>query len=384
VRFYRTFLQQSVAILMCGVICRAQQPPPVQSSQPSAQDLQQLVAPIALYPDELLAQVLAASTYPDQVVAADQWIKQNRNLQGDQLVNAVNNQQWDGSVKGLTQFPSVLDQMAGNLSWTSALGDAYYNDQANVMAAVQAMRRRAKDAGTLNSTSQQVVKQESSTIIIEPAQPTVVYVPTYSPAVVYGAPVPAYPGYSGWDMAAASIISFGAGMAVGAAISGGWGYHGWGCNWHGGTVVYNHNTYVSTSNTFVNRNYNVNNVNRNNVNVNNVNRNNINNTNVNRNNVNANNVNRNNANVNAANANRNNSTATNFNRAGNPNFNSSQHPQTSASNAANRGYGQTNHGVNTSAYSGVDHGGQARAESNRGRSSVSGGGSAPRSGARKR
>ncbi len=326
------------------------QAPQTQAAVPTADQLYQLVAPIALFPDNLVAQVLAASTYPNEVSAAYAWVQQNSSLKGQQLLDAVNGQSWDPSVKGLTQFPDVLSQMATNLSWTSALGDAYYNYPSSVMNAVQVMRGRAQQSGNLKSTQQQTVSVQSQppgqappppppaddpnapppqqtvivqpppqTIIIQPAQPDVVYVPTYNPTVVYGAPVPVYPGYSTGAMVATSLLSFGVGIAVGAAISGGggccgWGWNSWGCGWHNNTVVYNHNTYISNSNTFVNRNnyyhngnynnVNYNNINRNNVNVNNVNRNNFNQNNVNRNNFNQNNVNRNNLNQNNLNNNR--------------------------------------------------------------------------------
>jgi len=303
------------------------QAPAATYAAPTADQLYQLVAPIALFPDNLVAMVLAASTYPDQVSAAYQWLQQNSNLKGQQLTEAANAQPWDASVKGLTQFSDVLNQMATNLSWTSALGDAYYNIPQSVMNAVQVMRQRAYQAGNLKTSQQQnvsvqnqapgtappptpeggepqttVVQPPPQTIIIQPAQPTVVYVPTYNPTVVYGAPVPAYPGYSTGALVATSLLSFGVGIAVGAAISGGggccgWGYNSWGCGWHNSTVVYNHNTYISNSNTFVNRN-NYYNRNINNVNANNINRNNINANNINRNNLNANNVNRNNLNAN--------------------------------------------------------------------------------------
>ncbi len=299
------------------------QAPATTYAAPTADQLYQLVAPIALFPDNLVAMVLAASTYPDQVSAAYQWLQQNSSLKGQQLTEAANQQPWDASVKGLTQFSDVLNQMATNLSWTSALGDAYYNIPQSVMNAVQVMRQRAYQAGNLKSTQQQnvtvqnqapgtappptatgeesqttVVQPPPQTIIIQPAQPEVVYVPTYNPTVVYGAPVPVYPGYSTGAMVATGLLSFGVGIAVGAAISGGggccgWGYNSWGCGWNNSTVVYNHNTYVSNSNTFVNRNNyynrNVNNVNRNNINANNINRNNLNANNINRNNLNANN-----------------------------------------------------------------------------------------------
>ncbi len=300
------------------------QAPATTYAAPTADQLYQLVAPIALFPDNLVAMVLAASTYPDQISAAYQWLQQNSNLKGQQLTEAANQQPWDASVKGLTQFSDVLNQMATNLSWTSALGDAYYNIPQSVMNAVQVMRQRAYQAGNLKTNQQQnvtvqnqapgtappptpaadeeqttVIQPPPQTIIIQPAQPEVVYVPTYNPTVVYGAPVPAYPGYSTGAMVATSLLSFGVGVAVGAAISGGggccgWGYNSWGCGWNNSTVVYNHNTYISNSNTFVNRNNyynnrNVNNINRNNINANNYNRNNLNANNINRNNLNANN-----------------------------------------------------------------------------------------------
>ena len=297
-----------------------EQAPATQYAVPTADQLYQLVAPIALFPDNLVAQVLAASTYPNEVSEAHQWMQQNSSLKGQQLLDAVNQQTWDASVKGLTQFHDVLTQMATNLSWTSALGDAYFNVPQSVMNAVQVMRQRAYAAGNLKSNQQQnvtvenqapgeaapapassgepqttVVQPPPQTIIIQPAQPEVVYVPTYNPTVVYGAPVAVYPGYSTGAVVATSLISFGVGIAVGAAISGGggccgWGWNSWGCGWHNSSVTYNRNVYVSNSNTFVNRNNyynrNVNNLNRANINNANINRNNINNANINRANVN--------------------------------------------------------------------------------------------------
>ena len=162
--------------------------PPVVAPLTSSQ-LDALVAPIALYPDALVAQVLAAASYADEVAFADLWLGQNQNLQGTALTQAVDQQSWDPSVKALTQFPSVLHNMAKNLSWTSNLGQAFENQQSDVMAAVQVMRAKAQAAGTLQSSSQiKVVQQSPQTIIIEPASSNVVYVPQYNPAVVYGAP----------------------------------------------------------------------------------------------------------------------------------------------------------------------------------------------------
>jgi hypothetical protein len=228
------------------------------SSDPAPMELQQLVAPIALYPDALIGQILAASTYPTQIVEAARWLQQNSGLKGDALVSAVNQQPWDDSVKGLTQFPSVLENMNTNLSWTSSLGDAYFNDSQAVMQAIQGLRNQAVNAGNLASSPQQSVTREGQTIVIQPADPEVVYVPTYSPAAVYGEPIEPYPGYSGWDVAAASAISFGVGTLVGAAFGSGWGWNRWGTNWHGGNVMFNRNNYISRSNTFVNRHTNFN------------------------------------------------------------------------------------------------------------------------------
>ena len=142
------------------------------------EQLQQLVAPIALYPDELVAEVLAASTYPTEVVQANRWLQQNSTLKDQQLATEVDKQPWDASVKALTEFPSVLANMDKNLSWTSSLGDAYYNHPQEVMDAVQVMRKRAENAGTLKTTQQQTVTTQGQTIIIEPTNPQVVYLPT--------------------------------------------------------------------------------------------------------------------------------------------------------------------------------------------------------------
>ena len=161
-----------------------------------AEELQALVAPIALYPDALVAQVLGAATFPDQVTFAADWLKQNSSLKGKSLMDAVDAQQWDPSVKAITQFPSVLDNMAKNLSWTSSLGEAYHTQTAEVMQAVQVLRAKAKAAGNLKSSEQiKVVQQSPQVIVIEPANPQVVYVPMYNPAVIYGTPY-VVPGYT--------------------------------------------------------------------------------------------------------------------------------------------------------------------------------------------
>src|SRR5437879_9383239 len=154
---------------------------------------QQLLASISLDPDALVAQILAASAYPTEIVEADRWVQQHSDLKGQQLAQAVDQQSWDVSVKAIAQFPSVLGNMDKNLSWTSSLGDAYVNQQQDVLDAVQVMRQRADAAGNLKSNSQQKVEKKRKTIIIEPISPDVVYVPTYDPRIVYGAPVVGWP-----------------------------------------------------------------------------------------------------------------------------------------------------------------------------------------------
>src|SRR5260370_3162453 len=196
------FLKQSLSLVLscCLVLATApagfadqgDQPssqPPVQPAQQTPEQLQQLAAPIALYPDALVAQILAAATYPDQIVEADRWMQQHPDLKGEQLGQEVDKQPWDPSVKALTEFPSLLANMDKNLSCTSSLGDAYVNQQQDVMNAVQVMLDRAEKAGNLKSTSQEKVSKQGQTIVIEPADPEVVYVPQYDPWLVYGEPI---------------------------------------------------------------------------------------------------------------------------------------------------------------------------------------------------
>ena len=235
---------------------RSTSEPPVQAAQLTPDQLQQLVAPIALYPDGLIAQILAASTYPDQVVEADRWLQQHSTLKGERLAQEVDKQPWDPSVKALTGFPSVLANMDKNLSWTSSLGDAYVNHEQDVMDAIQAMRRRAQKAGNLTTPSHQRIVQEGDTIAIEPADPQVVYVPQYDPWVVYGAPVAVWPGWYAYPglFLPGPGIAFGLGFDVGFFGGFGWGWPFWGCDWHHRTVIFNHNRFVSHSRTFINRN----------------------------------------------------------------------------------------------------------------------------------
>jgi uncharacterized membrane protein YgcG len=224
--------------------------------QQTPEQLQQLVAPIALYPDSLVAQILAASTFPEQVVEADRWVQGRTDLKGDALGQAVDQQPWDPSVKALSAFPSVLGNMDKNLSWTSSLGDAYYNQQQDVMDAVQVMRQRAQEAGNLETTEQQTVTTQDSSIVIEPASPEIVYVPAYDPWVVYGGPIAAWPGWYPYPgiWYGGPYLSFGVGFGIGYFGGYGWGWHHWGSDWHNRVVIHDHERYYSRSNTFYNRN----------------------------------------------------------------------------------------------------------------------------------
>ncbi len=213
------------------------------------EELDQILAPIALYPDDLLSQVLMASTYPLEVVQAERWAKQNKSLKGDALATALEKQAWDPSVKSLVNFPDVLTMMSEKLDWTEKLGNAFLAQQKEVMGTVQKLRGKAQETGNLKTTAEQkvVVEKETQVIVIESANPQVVYVPTYNPTVVYGTwAYPSYPPYYYYppNYAATAAFSFMAGAAVGAA----WGY-AWGdCNWGGGDVDID-----------VNRNTNINN-----------------------------------------------------------------------------------------------------------------------------
>jgi len=206
--------------------------------------LAQLVAPIALYPDALLSQILMASTYPLEIVQADRWVQQNRSLKGDALAKALESQTWDPSVKSLVNFPKVLAAMSEKLDQTTKLGDAFLGQQKELMEVVQELRRQAYDAGNLKTTKEQKVVVEKETIIIEPVSTQVVYVPTYSPTVVYGVwAYPAYPPYYYYPPPppAYPAYHFAAGVAVGVA----WGYAWGNCNWHGGHVEHNINQNIN-------------------------------------------------------------------------------------------------------------------------------------------
>jgi uncharacterized membrane protein YgcG len=224
-------------------------------TQGTPEQLQQLVAPIALYPDSLVAQILAASTFPEQVVEADRWVQEHQDLKGDALGQAVDQQPWDPSVKALTAFPSVLGNMDKNLAWTSSLGDAYYNQQQDVMDAVQVMRQRAEKAGNLKTTPQQVVTEQGSTIAVQPANPEVVYVPAYDPWLAYGDPIMGWPGWYPYPgiWYGGPYLSFGMGFGIGWFGGFGWGWNHWGFNWGGRYATFGGGRYYSRSNTFYNR-----------------------------------------------------------------------------------------------------------------------------------
>jgi hypothetical protein len=230
-----------------------------------AQQLEQLVAPIALCPDALVAQVLAASTYPTQVADADRWRRAQGYADSDQIAAGADAQGWDPSVKALTAFPQVLAKMSRNLQWTTELGNAYYNQPQDVLWAVQVMRRRAEAAGNLQSTPQEAVSNEQGNIVVAPANPQVIYVPAFNPWMVYGQPVSPYPGFSllgtlgsfvgssfGSGLGSRfgpSAVNFGLGIAMAAFTHMPWGWLGWGLNWLAQSVLFHQSNYYSHSTT---------------------------------------------------------------------------------------------------------------------------------------
>lgn len=231
--------------------------PPKQPFKP--EELEQIVAPIALYPDSLLSQVFMASTYPLEIVQAARWSKEHPDVKGDAVAKALEKETWDASVKSLVAFPDVLTMMNDKLDWTQKLGDAFLAQQKDVMDAVQRLRVKAKEAGNLKSSKEQTVKTEAAPagaaapqiIIIEQKDPEVIYVPTYNPTVVYGAwPYPAYPPYYYYPpgyAAGAAFFSFSVGVVVGGAI---WGN----CNWGHSDIDINVNNYNNFNRNEFNRN----------------------------------------------------------------------------------------------------------------------------------
>jgi hypothetical protein len=240
--------------------------PPIPNDQ-----LDSLVAPIALYPDPLLSQVLVASTYPLEIIQLQQWLLKNGTLKGDALTTAVQKQDWDPSIQAMAVLPDVVKRLADDITWTTDLGNAFLAQQSDVMDAVQRMRAKAQKAGNLKSNEQMTVEtkvvEKQTVVVIQQTNPQVVYVPMYSPVVVYGPPIYPYPpiyypppSY----YAAGAVFAFGVGIAIGAAYHGGWGY---GCGWG---HSYN-SIHINVNNNYV-RHYNNTNINVNRNNINNVNR----------------------------------------------------------------------------------------------------------------
>jgi Protein of unknown function (DUF3300) len=250
VRFASAFL----TIISVAAFAQTQPPPP-QTAPPladqaaplaSPQQLDDLVAPIALYPDPIMTQILVASTYPLEIVEANQWLQQNGNLTGQALMDAARAQNWDPSVQALVAFPDVLTRLTQNVRWTTDLGNAFLAQQEDVMTAVQRMRGRAKANGKLNSTPQETVTEQrqgdQTAIAIQPANPQVIYVPSYNPDYIWGPPA-----YGYYPPLLYPGIGFGFGFGPGIYIGGffggccGWGGLGWGWgpNWFGGGILVN-------------------------------------------------------------------------------------------------------------------------------------------------
>jgi hypothetical protein len=242
----------------------AQQQQPAGASQNDSQKLltpghlDSLVAPIALYPDPILSQVLVASTYPIEIVEAGRWLSAHSNLKGKELTEAAAKQPWDASVQALVVLPDVLKRLDQDVGWTADLGNAFLAQQQGVMEAVQRLRQKASAAGVLQSTKEQTVttatENNQTYIEIQPASTQVVYVPQYNPEAVWGPPLeypypPIYYPPSTGAIVAASAISFGVGMAVGAIWrgAGGWGGYGWGCGWGRGNNVVINNNFISSN-----------------------------------------------------------------------------------------------------------------------------------------
>jgi len=242
--------------------------PPLASAQDQAsnqapaaklppEQLDSLVAPIALYPDPLLSQTLVAATYPLEIVQLQQWLGQHKDLKDQALADAVKKQDWDPSIQGMAAMPDVVKRLSDDIKWTTDLGNAFLAQQSDVMDAVQRMRKKAQDKG-LKSNEQLKVETQTveskQVIVIQQANPQVIQVPSYDPVVVYGAPPYPYPPIyypppppSGWAVAGGMALSFGVGVAMGAMWSGGWGY---GCGW-------GHNDVDINVNNNFNRNTNI-------------------------------------------------------------------------------------------------------------------------------
>ena len=258
--FVRPLAWAMIVLLAAPPAVMTQQPaapPPASTQQPAApptfkqEELDQILAPIALYPDPLVAQILMASTFPLEVVQAERFAKQNASLKGEALTKQLESQSWDASVKSLVNFPQVLTMMNDKLDWTQKLGDAFIAQQKPVLDTIQRLRAKAQAAGNLKTTKEQTVIVEEKIIKIEPASPEVIYVPSYNPTVVYGAwAYPAYPPYYYYPpgYVATTAFAFASGVALGAA----WGYAWGNTNYNGGDVNIN-NSRNTNINTNINR-----------------------------------------------------------------------------------------------------------------------------------
>jgi hypothetical protein len=263
--FHRFIAASFAALLLSGYPLAAQETqPPTTSPAPPAEEtpkipndqLDSLVSPIALYPDPLLAQTLAAATYPLEVIQLQQWLAKNAKLKDKALADAVGKQNWDPSIQAMAALPEVVKQLADNIAWTSDLGNAFLAQQSDVMDAVQRMRAKAQGAGNLKTSKEQKVESKQvegkTVVVIEQADPKVVYVPSYNPSAVYGPPIYPYPSIYYPPYVPGRLLAFGTGVAIGAAWgNGGWGY---GCGWG------NNNVNVNVNNNYIN-NFNKTNVN---------------------------------------------------------------------------------------------------------------------------
>jgi hypothetical protein len=242
-RLQKPIASTLIVIWLCSVIAPTKSVS-AQSSVPTPDQLDELLAPVALYPDALLAQICAASTDPQQILDADNWLHQNSGLSGQALTDAAQRQGFDPAFVALINFPQVLDMMAQNIDNYAAIGQAFAANQGSVMDAVQRLRQQAYAAGALESNQYQTVQVQgqgaTQVVVIQPANPQVVYVPQYNPQVIYAAP-------STTAVVTASLLSFGAGIALGAWISNNsypWGWGGWGWNWGRRTVIVHNNYWV--------------------------------------------------------------------------------------------------------------------------------------------
>lgn len=224
----------------------------VQEKRFSQEELAQLLAPIALYPDELISQVLIASTYPLEIVAADRWLEQNKGLDKEELARRLEEQKWDASVKSLVNFPSVLSMMSQKLEITAKLGDAFLAQEGEVMDTIQMLRKRAVDSGNLKSSKEQKVVVEEEVVYIEPAEREVIYVPVYDPLVVYGPWLyPAFPPFPYFFLAPAPFVYFS--FAPPFYIGFSWWYAWGGCNWRHRTVYVDIDRHYYVRNRYIDR-----------------------------------------------------------------------------------------------------------------------------------